>query len=330
MSALRSLRVVALAALAAATPARAELPDAQTAMRYVGFSDAEIAQAKAGQIVRRTPEAASERELTTAMGFLVKAPPSDVMAELEKGLLVTNDPGSLASGAIAVDGSTASLPGFELGADEVKTYAGTGAGDRLNLSAQEIAALAAAPSGDSSALEKLVQEQLLARHGAYRQKGLAGIAPYDRGDGDTRSAGDELRTATRALEGFEKYVPEFQKVMLEYPKAKPAGFKERYDWRKIDAHGDPTLALTHYMWMPSGGGFAAAQRQFYVSRGFNAEQAVAALLPVKSGTAVVYVNRTSTDQVAGFGGGTKRSLGSKLLASQLETLFEHFQRDAAN
>ena len=66
----------------------------------------------------------------------------------------------------------------------------------------------------------------------------------------------------------------------------------------------------------------AVQRQFYVSTGYNCEQAILGMLPMQNGTLVLYANRTSTDQVTGFGGGAKRKIGSKLLASQIEELFE--------
>jgi hypothetical protein len=76
------------------------------------------------------------------------------------------------------------------------------------------------------------------------------------------------------------------------------------------------------MLVPDGKAWIAMERQFYVSTGYNAEQAVAAFLPSESGTVVVYTNRTSTDQIAGIGGRAKRSIGSKVLASQLEAMFE--------
>lgn len=67
-------------------------------------------------------------------------------------------------------------------------------------------------------------------------------------------------------------------------------------------------------------------RQFYVSEGFNCEQAIAALLPAQGGTVVIYSNHTSTDQVEGFGGGAKRSIGRGMMAKQLEALFGELQR----
>jgi hypothetical protein len=46
---------------------------------------------------------------------------------------------------------------------------------------------------------------------------------------------------------------------------------------------------------------------------------------MQQGTLVFYANRTSTDQVMGMGGGTKRSIGSRLLRSELEALFAKVQ-----
>ena len=54
------------------------------------------------------------------------------------------------------------------------------------------------------------------------------------------------------------------------------------------------------------------------------------LFYVEGGTLVAYITRTSTDAVTGFGGGTKRAIGTKLLASQLEDLFEKLRKAAVN
>jgi hypothetical protein len=69
--------------------------------------------------------------------------------------------------------------------------------------------------------------------------------------------------------------------------------------------------------VPDGDARVVVQRQFYVSTGYNTEQAVAPLLPVQTATVVVYGNRTSTGQITGLGGSSKRAIGSKMLASQL-------------
>jgi hypothetical protein len=88
------------------------------------------------------------------------------------------------------------------------------------------------------------------------------------------------------------------------------------------AHGEDTVALEHVFQVTLDDGAVLVQRQYYVSQGYNAEQAIVAFLPVDQGTLVIYVNHTSTDQVAGFGGGTKRAIGRTLMAGQLKRVFE--------
>jgi hypothetical protein len=124
---------------------------------------------------------------------------------------------------------------------------------------------------------------------------------------------------------MKKYAPAAYAVLTGYPNGKPAGFDEVFAWTQFNAHGVPTIALVHGMFIPDGDGFVAVQRQYYVSEGFNCEQAVAGIFPVEGGTVVAYGNRTSTDQVEGTGGGFKRSIGSKLLASELEGIFAKLQ-----
>ena len=58
------------------------------------------------------------------------------------------------------------------------------------------------------------------------------------------------------------------------------------------------------------------QHQYYVSTGYNAEQAIVAFPPVDGGTLVIYTNHTSTDQVAGPGGGAKRTIGRRVMAGK--------------
>lgn len=69
------------------------------------------------------------------------------------------------------------------------------------------------------------------------------------------------------------------------------------------------------------GTLVAVQRHYYVSTGYNVEQAIAGYLHDGDGTLVIYTNHTSTDQLAGLGSGAKRSIGRKLMAGRLETLF---------
>ena len=320
-----------VAAVLEPVPAAAELPETPVLLASLGFTPDEIAQIEAGKLVRHSLAPASERELTAGLAFHVPVPPAQLVEQSERDLLDRVDPNIIGYAAVATPGSVADFAKLTLAPDpagRAQAYVGAAPGGALQLSAAEIAAFGALGSGAApSAVEAQLRSALLERVQAYRARGLAGIEPYALADGKTRSPGEELRTATNASKGLADHVPAAFQFLLSYPNGKPAGAEELFRWSHFEAHGVPTIALTHVLLIPDGDAWIVAQRQFYVSTGYNAEQAIAAFLPAQGGTIVVYGNRTSTDQITGFGGGTKRSLGSKVLASQLESMFEKARAD---
>ena len=332
MHAIRMLLATTLTFSFALT-ASAQIPDAKTLLATVGLDASQIEQVMGGEIVRGAIKPASERELVAAMAFMVKSPPAELVADMKKGLGNQVDPEMIAYGTIT--GGANDFARLDFGKDaekRAKEYLEAEPGGSLNLSAEEIAVFNKLGTGNPTpdAVLSAVRNQLVARVRAYQQKGLAGIAPYALDGGKKRSPAEELRTATSASQPLKQYVPGAYQYLNGYPAGKPAGTDEQFRWTHFNAHGTPTIALQHLVYVPDGNAYLVVQRMYYVSSGFNAEQALAALLPVEGGTVLVYGNRTSTDQVTGFGGGTKRSIGSKLLESQLEGIFEKARAKAAN
>lgn len=321
----RSDLVALLALVCLAGPASAQIPDAPTLLAALGFSQDQIQQVMSGQIVSGTLEPASDRELVASMAFKLPATPSQFVAELKAGLAAKVDPSLQASGTFSGAGSAADLAKLTLDAKRANAYTGAAPGEDLNLSTQEIASFKQLAGSDLASVTSAVRVALVNRMTAYRQKGLAGIAPYARKDGGSRSCGDELRTATEASKALKQYVPRAYQMLLGYPGSKAPGAEEFFRWSQLDAHGTPAITLTHAAFVPDGDAWIVLQRMYYVSATFNCEQAIAALLPVQGGSVVVYGNRTSTDQVEGWGGSAKRSIGSRLLESQLESQFGKMQ-----
>jgi hypothetical protein len=321
--------VVALSVLTAA-PAWAELSPISEIVKVLGFSDSDAAEAKAGRIVRGTLPASNERELVSAMMFLVPRAPDAVVEAAVGAILEELDENTISWGFVGESDVAASLSKLRLepdGAARAERYAEAEPGEDLNLSTEEIARLNALGEGPPvAAVEAVVRETLAARIASYRSKGLAGIAPYARSGGEERSVADDLRAAIETLGGLERNVPSAYRFFLDYPESRPDGTRERLRWSQGLANDVPTLTLTHNLYVPDGNAWLVLQRQFYVSEGYNCQQAVAALLPVAEGTAVFYIGRTSTDQVTGFGGGAKRAIGSKLMGSEIEALFEKLRQ----
>jgi len=315
---------------AVGTPARADVPNAATLLADLGYTPDQIAKVQAGEFVRGTIQPSGPRELVAAFAFQVPTSPADLVAEAKEGLLDKVDPGNIAFGFVQGAGSPADFAKLAFGPDatgRAAAYVKAQPGGPLNLSAAEIASFQKLGADASpTEVEQTVVSALLARVQAYRAKGLAGIAPYARDGGKTRSPADELRSASQASQGLQKYAPHAYSMLLGYPNAKPPSTEESFRWTHFTAQNVPTIALTHSFFIPDGAAWIVGQRQFYVSAGYNCEQAIAAFLPTQSGTVVVYANRTSTDQIEGFGGAAKRSIGSRVLASQLESLFEKARR----
>ena len=121
---------------------------------------------------------------------------------------------------------------------------------------------------------------------------------------------------------LKQHAPTLQQLLLSYPQGKPPGLEEHFYWLRRDLDGRPNYTLRHRLAMPVGEIFAVADREFYVSHGYNTSQAFAGLIPVREGTVVVYRSRVSTEQVAGFGSSIKKGIGRSVMARQLTDIFE--------
>jgi hypothetical protein len=319
---LAALGAVGLACLLWLThPAQAQ-PTADQVLTDAGLSSDAKQSVLNGHFYSGDVTAVSDKDLSVSIAFMVKTTPEDLSKQIMSGDFVTADPQVQAHGVLSVPGSLADLAGLQITNDTAQAFMNAQAGSALNLSTSEIAAFTALQGGTQQAVQQQLQQMLLARFQAYQTSGLAGIAPYDRGGGNVSRPGNELREASQAAQGLQKYLPAFQKVLLGYPQATIPGMQHKFYWLNYSISGKPTFVLTQIMAAADGAARVVVQRQYYVSTGYNSEQALAGFLPVQGGTVVVYVNHTFTDQVAGWGGSMKRSIGRTMMASKLKQLFE--------
>jgi hypothetical protein len=310
---------------AGSNPVSADLPMPDEIATKLGFPDSDKQKVLNGEFVSRNLESSNERELAVALAFYVPVPVADIKKQASDNVLEKTDPEEIAWADFSGAGSLDDFKSLDLAPDpekRAKAYAKAKGGNDLNLSTAEIGEFAALDTADVPAITETVKKQLLARYQAYAQKGLAGITPYDRGGGDSTPAAGDLKSATNTLEIIKSSLPDFHAYLLNFPAGKPAGLDEEFQWSNYNAHGEPVFVLTHGMQTEDGDALVIVSRQFYVSGSYNVGQSVIGIMPVKGGSVVFYQNRTSTDQVAGFGSGTKKSMGGKVMASQLKKLYE--------
>lgn len=294
------------------------------------------ARLRHGEMVHSDPQESSDRELGVGFTFLVQQPLADGLKAFRTAVDLKADPQLSAAVLIRGAGTIADFASLVLepdGAAEAKRYLAASPGDTLNLSADEIQAfnaLASAADDPKPRVEEQLKRLLLGRYQAYLERGLGGMAPYERRSGPFEPSG-ELRRASETAPLFKQHAPALQQLLLSYPEGKPAGLEEYFYWLRYDLDGRPNYTLRHRLAMPVGEIFAVADREFYVSHGYNTSQALAGLIPVPEGTVVVYRSRVSTDQVAGFGSSVKKGIGRSVMAKQLTDIFERsrgsFQRN---
>ncbi len=328
-------RAVALtmALLALGVPSRAAAEPGsrvETLLAALPFDEGERTRILAGELVTAASrETTSDRELAVTMAFLVNDPPSDLSARFLKAADYANEKTVTAFGELHGDGSVADLASLHLtpdGEEETRRFARFAPGTDLNLSSKEIAAFAALPQKTTRDVETELRTVLLERYRAYRSKGLAGIAPYDRGATKQSSPGEELALAATASPLVVKEAPEVAAMLRDYPRSRPAKATEKFFWVNFEIDGRPTITLTHRIVAPRADGAAVlVDRHYYVSRSHNDVQIVAGLFPVTQGALVVFTNRTVTDQLGGFGAGAKQAVGRRIMGGQLAALYEEIR-----
>ncbi|NKB80545.1 MAG: hypothetical protein GKS05_01345 [Nitrospirales bacterium] len=284
-----------------------------------------------GEIVNWTTSRASDRELVVGLVVLVKKRPEDLAESFRQVTEFKVIDSVKAYGQITGTGNLEDFAGLVLqpnGIEEANAFLNAEPGGNLNLAKNEIAAFQAlksqleASNQSKKQVEESLKSMLFARYQAYRGKGLAGIAPYDRGDGEQLSPGQELTLATNESKVLRKTIPLFYKILLNYPAIDAKGFEDRFYWVNIEVFRRPTLILMHNMLLFIEGAYVASERHYYASHEYNNLQTVAGALPVEEGTVLIYVYRISTDYIGGFGSSIKDAAARAIMGPIVENLFK--------
>jgi len=308
----------------------------QDVMRKLGCSDDEMEQVAQGKLLKKTLESSHERELAVVFAILVKSSPEQIrdkyfsMKYKQKYDKQVTKVGFLSNDNVFqsdFDGLTLETNGEAM----AKELADAVPGSDLNLSKEEMASFNALQDndGNSALLQKAetkLREMLFARVKSYQEKGLNGILPYARTKGKNYKPGEDLLTTLEMSKVTKGEAPSFYQALANYPRDRPEGLDEKFSWIdfNIEATG-PTVSLSHRLGMMENGVYVFAERIFYNLKGYNSVQGIGGAFPCDEGTFVVYSSKTSTDQVAGFGGAAKRAIGARVMGNILAQLLERYR-----
>jgi hypothetical protein len=304
-------------------------------LAYLGFDAAAKQELLAGQIVSRRIQEGQERtELAISVAGLFSASLEEAQASVVRGDVFEVDRNVIEFGALSAwPPDPAEFAGVQFSAAEASDVTALlrfDGGSDFNLSREEIARFRKLAGQDSDgsnpaareAVSAAYREVLLGRYRAYREKGLAGLAPYDRGKGRTIDPSETLRLAAGASRFFQENEPALHKAFVGFPAGDAQGVEHFFYWIKQSVEGRPNFILSHRMLARRPGHAVVAERQYFVGHSFNTVQIVNAALPVEAGIAVVYTSRTSIDQMAGVTGKVARPIAAGRVADRVRARFE--------
>lgn len=328
----RTVLVAGLLAAAAPVPAQQPNLTAEEVFARLGFTAAEQEKLRAGDIVAHAFEELSDKELAITMAVLVPASLSDLLdlARSGDGLGINRD--VLAFQTITGDDSFRAIGFDDAEGSEIRKLLQARPESDFNLSADEVErfkALRERFPGDGcdrdSACRSAVNDEyrsvLQGRFHAYQERGLAGIAPYAREGGKTADPAAELRGAAEALQLVAAKFPGAFEAFSRYPAGDQSLLENHFLWIKQKVQDRPTFILAHRALLVRDGIALAVERQFFVGQSYNSLQVGYGLIPQGDRTLVFYLNRTSTDQVAGFMQGTRHSMGRKIMEKEVRKHF---------
>ena len=288
----------------------------------------------AGEIVTAEREETTAKQLAITIGLLIEGDPDALAAAVLDGQTLQVNPAVLGFGKIDPGAPAAGLAGVAYTSeevDEIRKPLEAGAGDDFNLSADELAALQKATTRfdpklaeDPAVIEavnRAYRDILRGRLEAYLARGVAGIAPYQR-DGGMSDPAEDLRAAAEASQLLQQAAPDLYRGLVDFPEHQQADVQHAFFWVKEVANDRPVFSLNHRMVQRRPDGLVLISRTFYAGHSFNASLSGAGVLPVQSGNAVFYTNRTASDQVAGFMQGMRHEVGRGMMRDALIESFK--------
>jgi hypothetical protein len=307
-----------------------EKPDILKAIDHLKLPPEMAAKIKSGEIVSPPVNDATDKELAVRLVMLVKAPPSELKEFITADNLLGKDPTFAASGELNPD--LAKIQGIKLSVDEAMDYLEAEPGSDYNFHTQDYAKLKAVKKklkDDKDApvaAAKVLSEILLSRFQAYVHGGIGAVAPYDRGDGKFSEPGDELLNSMLASPILQNAAPVAFQAFRDFPGGPTEGITHQFFWSQQKVEDKPAFILSHRMTYPMQHGVVYMDRQYFVSRTYNSMLTGSGCGQLTEGTILYYVNRTSTDQVAGFMQETKHSVGRKQMREELMKMFEDIRK----
>ncbi len=326
----RIFRSIAAAAILIGTSAgaAAQSPDgkalAAELFTYLGLDQTKRGQLQAGEVVHNglsKAERLPEEIVAAGAMLIVKAPNAAAVvdaflhSETFERIFQVRRQQALQGGRVEL-AAFSTLPTPDAGQlrDIVKAPA-----RYLNLSKSEAESLKSlgTTTDDLQARFRTSFGQILsARLHEFVKRGLAGVQPYVRDNGNVVNPAAELGNAIRSLAFLSDEFPGFVDA-LGKPSGASSALLQNYYWMQRPADKENVLTLSVEYRQKQAKAAVGADVHFYASRDYNSMITVIGVVPYGADWMVFALNHTFTDQVTGFGSSVRRAVGRDLVATEL-------------
>jgi hypothetical protein len=321
--------IFCLIALPSLTAAQTATPSPAQVARSLGFTDQEIRQIEGGQVINKSLNEGSDKELAGVVAVFFRKPLDQLLdlamqgklLEKEKNILAFQvwKPGDSPDDAFA----RAAFDTTELA--EARSFTKASRGDHLNLSNAEIARFRKVRD-NLNGVNAALRAALMDRYLAYLQHGLSGIPSYARNHGEASPAAELSLAIRETLPASPRR--DFFDALLAYPTNQPPSVEHRFYWFKQKVEDRPTFVLAHRAQRHNDAAAVMTETQFYVGHSYNSNFMASGGFTVQGGTLVFYINRTFTDQVAGFASGARHGIGRGQMLSEVTANLQRVQADS--
>ncbi len=330
-----SLGVVLALPAALAMAQESSPPTVEDVMSGLGYTDQDRSALQSGEIVATDVERTRDDELIASVAVFLPVTVEELLAGVRSGDGLRADLGAPAVGLLGSEFNAADWQGLaytDSDRSEATKLLGFKGGSDFNLAEDEIAALQSKLDGVTARSDDMLdrvsaayREILVARHDAYIQGGLDGIADYKQGRTTLEPSAQLAGVANQAKDFLSEHFPEFWNAFSNYPEAQSDDIVSSFYWLKRQVEGRPDFVLMHEMSTGDENYTLMTRREYFVGHTYESLQVVAVALPVENGSAVFYVNAAFTDQITGFIGGVASSVGQGRMRDDLTKFFSDVQ-----
>lgn len=290
-------------------------PTVDEVAKRLGLKDSSLASFRRGEVVTDEREASNEKDLSLLVAVVFPASLQKTWDFISQERVVEIQDTVLAQGRINL--ATFELEGFQF---DHGTQTNLG---KFNMSMSEAQTFANAIDKESA-----FKGILSVRAKAYWDYGLKGMEPYQ---GANHNIPDDLETANgRAVEVLLD--PKVREEITTVPSKSQNPDAHFLTWSIVQGHSMTSIVLSHMLrYKKDDQKFIGVTRKFYSATDFDCSLIMAGAIPINgdSQSAFFYINHTFTSAVAGFGGGTKRMIGRKMMKGALVETMKKAQKALA-